>query len=188
MLEKTLESPLDYKEIQPVNPKRNESWIFTGRTDAEAEGPILWSPDGKNWLIGKDSDAGKDLRWEEKGMTENEMVGWHHWLNGHESEQTLGVGDGQGSLTCCSPWGCKQSDTMGLSNWTELNWTHFSIPAGAAAKSIQSCPTLCDPIDGSPGVPLPSQYSYLENSMDCIVHGVTKSQTHTERLSLTHCC
>ena len=116
LLEKTLESPLDSKEIQPVHPKRNESWIFTGRTDAEAETPILWPPDAKNWLIWKDPDARKDWNWEEKGMTENEMVGWHHWLNGHEFEQAPGVGDGQGSLACCSPWG----HMTGLLNWTEL--------------------------------------------------------------------
>ena len=86
MLEKTLESPLDSKEIQPVHPKGDQSWVFIGRTDAEAVAPILWPPDVKNWLIWKDPDAGKDLRWEEKGMTEDEMVGWHHQLNGHESE------------------------------------------------------------------------------------------------------
>ena len=103
------ESPLDCKEIKPVNPKGSQSWIFIGRTDAEAEAPILWPPNVKNWLIGKDPDAGKDWR-EEKGMTDNEMVGWHHWLDGHEFEWTLEVGDGQGSLACCSPWGCKELD------------------------------------------------------------------------------
>ena len=111
VLEKTLESPLDCKEIQPVNPKRNQPWIFIGRTDAEAETPILWSPDVKNWLIWKDLDAGKDWRWEEKGMTEDEMVGWHHQLNEHEFASTPGGGNGQGGLTCCSPWGRKESDT-----------------------------------------------------------------------------
>ena len=105
MLEKTLESPLDCKEIKSVNPKGNQSWIFIGRTDAEAETPILWPPDSKNWLIGKDPDAGKDWRPEEKGMTEDEMVGSHHQLDGHEFEQALGVDDGQGSLAYCSPWG-----------------------------------------------------------------------------------
>ena len=99
VLEKTLESPLDCKEIQPVHLKRNQSWIFIGRTDAEAEAPILWPPYVKNWLIGKDPDAGKDWRWEEKGMTEDEMVGWHHWLDWHESEQALGVGDSTGKPT-----------------------------------------------------------------------------------------
>ena len=120
MLEKTLENPLDYKEIQPVHPKGNQSWIFIGRTDAEAEAPILWPPDAKSWLIGKDPDAGKNRRWEEKGMTEDELSGWHHWLNGHEFEQVLGVGDEQGSLSCCSPWSHKESDMTEWLNWTEL--------------------------------------------------------------------
>jgi len=110
ILEKTLASPLDCKEIQPVHPKGNQSWIFIGRTDAEAETPILWPPDAKNWLIRKDPDAGKDWRREEKGMTEDEMVGWHHPLNGHKFEQTPGDGDGQGSLACRSPWGHKESN------------------------------------------------------------------------------
>ena len=132
VLEKTLESPLDCKEIQPVHPKGNQSWIFVGRTDAEAEAPILWPADAKNWLIGKDPDAGKDWRREEKGTTENEMVGWHHWLNGHEFERALGVGDGQWSLVCCSPWGYKESDTIERLK-TELTLTnhiwslHFNI-------------------------------------------------------------
>ena len=111
VLEKTLENSLDCKEIQPINPKGNQSWIVIGRTDAEAETLILWPPDVKNWLIGKDPDAGKDWRWEEKGTTEDEMVGWHHRLNGHEFEQTLGDNERQGSLMCYSPWGCKKSDT-----------------------------------------------------------------------------
>ena len=105
----TFESPLDCQEIKPVNPKRNQPWIFIGRTDAEAETLILWPPDGKSCLIGKDPDAGKDWRREEKGMTEDEMVGWHHQLNGHEFEQTLGDGEGLGSLACCSPWGHRVS-------------------------------------------------------------------------------
>ena len=120
VLENTLESPLDCKEIKPVNPKGNLSWIFIGRTDAEAETSILWPPDKKNWLIGKDPDAGKDWRQEEKGTTENEMVGWHHWLGGHEFEQTLGDGEAQGSLACCSPWGHKL--WVGHDWPTELNW------------------------------------------------------------------
>ena len=122
VLEKTLESPLDSKEIKPVHPKGNQSWIFIGRTAAEAETPILWPPDAKNWLIGKDPDAGKDWRQEEKGMTEDQMVGWHHRLNGHEFEQAPGV-DGQENLACCSPWACKKSDMTEWLNWTELNWT-----------------------------------------------------------------
>ena len=114
MLEKTLESPLDCKKIKPVNPKVNQFWIFIGRTETEA--PVLWLPDAKSRLIGKDPDSGKDWRQEEKGTTENEMVGWHHWLNGHEFEQTAGDSEEQGSLACCSPWVSK-SQTQ-LSNWT----------------------------------------------------------------------
>ena len=117
--EKTLESPLDCKEIQSVSPKGNQSWIFIGRTDAEAEPPLLWPPDAKNWLIGKDPDAEKDWRRKEKVKTEDEVVGWHHWLYGHEFEQALG----QGRLACCSPWGCKESDTTKRLNWTELKAT-----------------------------------------------------------------
>ena len=104
VLEKTLESPLDCKN-KPVNPKGNQSWILIGRTDAEAETPILWSPDAKNWLIWKDPDAGRDWSQEEKGTTEDEMVEWHHWFSGHKFEQAQGDGDGQGSLVCCSPRG-----------------------------------------------------------------------------------
>ena len=118
MLEKTLESPLDSREIQPVNPNGNQPWIFIRSTDAEAEAPILWPPDAKNWLIGKDPDAEKDWR-QEKGTTEEEMVGWHHWLDGHEFEQAPGVGDGQGSLVFWSPWGRKELDTTEQVNWTE---------------------------------------------------------------------
>ena len=105
------------KEIKPVNHKVNQSWIFIGRTNTEAGVPILWSPNMKNWLTGKDPDAGKDWRQEEKGTTEDEMVGWHHQLDGHEFEQALEVGDGQKSLACCSPWGHKESETT---EWTEL--------------------------------------------------------------------
>ena len=108
VLEKTLESLLDCKEIQPVHPKGNQSWVFTVRTDAET--PVLWPPVAKSWLIGKDPDAGRDWRQEEKGTTENEMAGWHHWLEGRESEWNLGAGDGQGGLLCCDSWGRKESD------------------------------------------------------------------------------
>ena len=125
MVEKALESPLDSKDIQPVHPNGNQSWILIERTDAEA--PNLWSPDAKNWLIWKDSDVGKDWRWEEKGTTEDEMVGWHHQLNGHEFEYALGVGDGQGGLACCSPLGCKKSDMTEQLNWTELNLLTLGI-------------------------------------------------------------
>ena len=126
VLKKTLESPLECKVIQPVSPKGNQSWIFIGRTDAEAETPILWPLEAKNWLIWKDPDAGKDRR-QEKGTTKGEMVGWHHQLNEHEFEQALGVGDGQGSLACWCPWGSKESDTTEQLNWTELNeWEDYS--------------------------------------------------------------
>ena len=118
VLEKALESPLECKEIQLVNPKGNQSWIFIGRTDAEAETPILWPPDVKNWLIWKDPDARKDWRQEEKGITGDEIIGLHHWLDGHEFEQAPGVDDGQGSL-CAAVHGVIKSWTW-LSNWTEL--------------------------------------------------------------------
>ena len=110
MLEKSLGSLLDYKEIKPVNPKGNQPWIFIGRTDAETKAPILWPPDVKSQLIRKDPDAGKEWRQEEKGMTEDEMIEWQHRLNRHEFVQVPGIGDGQESLACCSPWGHKQSD------------------------------------------------------------------------------
>ena len=120
VLEETLKSPLDCKEIQPIHPKGNQSWIFIGRIDVEAETPILWLPDVKNWLIGKEPHAGKDWRWEEKGTTEDEIVGWHHWLNGHDFEQALGVGDGQGGLVCYSLWGHKELDMTERLNWTNV--------------------------------------------------------------------
>ena len=120
VLEKTLESPLDCKEIQPVHPK-NQSWVFTGRTDVEAETPILWPPDAKNWLILKDPDAGKDWGQVEKGTTEDEMVGWHHQLNEHGFGWIPGIGERQGGLACCGSWGHKESDTTEWLNWTELN-------------------------------------------------------------------
>ena len=136
VLKKTLESPLDYKGIKLVHPKGNQSCILIGRTDAEAETAIPWPPDVKNLLIGKDPDAGKDRRQKEKGTTEDDMVGWHHWLNGHEFEQVLGFGDGQGSLACCrGVHGVAKSRT-----WTErLNWTewkfHFPWEYSPAMKS-----------------------------------------------------
>ena len=125
VLEKTLERLLDIKEIKPVYPKWNQAWVFIGRTDAEAETPILWPPDAKYWLTRKGPDAWKDWRQEEKGTIEDEMVGWPHRLNGHEFERAPGVGDGQGSLVCCSPWGHKESDMTEQLNWTEL--LDFSI-------------------------------------------------------------
>ena len=125
VLERTLKSPLDSKEIKPVHPKGNQPWIVTGRTDAEAETPILCLPDTKNWFTGKDSDGGKNWRQEEKGMTEDEMVGWYHWLNIHEFEQAPVVAYGQGILVCCSPWGPKESDMTEWLNWTD--WTQDNL-------------------------------------------------------------
>ena len=115
-----LESPLDCKEIQPVHPKGDQSWVFIGRTDVEAETPIIWPPDAKSWLIWKDRDAGKDWRQEEKGTTQDEMAGWHHWLNGHGFGWTPGVGYGQGGLVCCGSWGRKESEMTERLNWTEI--------------------------------------------------------------------
>ena len=120
--EKTLESPLDCKEIQPVHSEGDQVWDFFGGNDAKAETSVLWPPHAKSWLIGEDTDAGRDWGQEEKGMTEDEMAGWHHWLDGRESEWTPGDGDGQGGLACCNSWGRKESDTTEWLNWTELNW------------------------------------------------------------------
>ena len=127
LLEKTLESPLDCKEIQPVHSEGDQPWDFFGRNDAKAESPVLWPPQAKSWLIGKDSDAGRDCGQEEKGMTADEMAGWHHWHNGHGSEWIPGVGDGQGGLACCDSWGLKESDTTEQLNWTELSTSTFSL-------------------------------------------------------------
>ena len=148
VLKKTLESPLDDSELSPVILKGNQPWIFIGRTDAEAEAPILWPPDEKSWLIGKDPDAGKDWRQEEKGMTEDEMVGWHLWLR-HEFEQAPRVGDGQGSLACCSPWGHKESDTTEQLNNTIQQksntlrpyhwWIQQPFPPSLRMQSIFAC-------------------------------------------------
>ena len=118
MLEKTPESALDCKEIKSVHPKGNQSWIFTWKTDAEAEAPILWPPDAKYCLIGKDPDVGQNRRQVVKGW-QDEMVGWHHWLDEHACEQALGAVDGQGNLECCSPWGCKELNTTEQLNWTD---------------------------------------------------------------------
>ena len=128
VLEKTFESPLDCKEIQPVHSKGDQSWVFFGRNDAKAETPILWPPHAKSWFIGKDSDAGRACGQEKKGTTEDEMAGWHHRLDGRKFECTPGVGDGQGGLVCCNSWGHKESDTTERLNRTELNWTESMFP------------------------------------------------------------
>ena len=182
VLEKTLESPLDWKEIQPVHPKGNQSWIFIGRTDAEAETPILGPPDAKSWLIGKDPDAGKDWR-QEKGMTEDETVRWHHWLNGHEFEETPGVGDGQGGLVCCGSWGCKELD---MTEW--LNWTDWYAWVSHMSQWVKNLPvrqldTGSIPAWGrSLGEGNPLQYFCLVAT----VHGVEKSQTQLSAHLRTH--
>jgi len=143
VLEKTLESPLDCKEIQPVHSKGDQSWVFFGRTDAEAETPILSPPHVKSWLIGKDSDAGRDRGQEEKGTTEDEMAGWHYRLDGCEFEWTPGAGDGQGGLACCSSWGHKESD---MTEW--LNWlTGSPKKQGSSRKtSISALLTMPNPL------------------------------------------
>ena len=147
VLEKTLESPLDYKENKPVNTKGNQSWLFIGRADAEAEAPILWPPDVKSWLIWKGPDAGKDWRCE-KGMTEDEMVGWYHWINGHEFEQALGAGDGQRGLACCSPWGHKELDTTEqLKNSNKILPLNHFPPAARNSHSMLKMPNLFLPQD-----------------------------------------
>ena len=147
VLEKTLQSPLDCKEIQPVHSKGDQSWVFFGRNDAKAETPVLWPPHVKSWLIGKDSDAGRDWGQEEKGTTEDEMAGWDHWLDGREFEWTPGVGDGQGGLACCDSSGCKELDTTEWLNWTELNWRwlHFKILMGVSL-SFASWSFLIKPV------------------------------------------
>ena len=127
------ENPLDCKEIQQVHPKGDQSWVFIGRTDAKAETPVLWPPHAKSWLIGKDPDAGRDWGQEEKGMAEDEMAGWYHWLDGRECEWTLGVGDGHGVLACCDSWGCKK---VGHDWVTELSWNKCSTYTRASEKQI----------------------------------------------------
>ena len=141
VLEKTLESPLDCKEIKLAHPKGNQSWIFIRRTDAEAETPIHWLPDATNWFTGKDPDAGKDWKQEEKWTTEDEMVGWHHRLNGQEFEQAPGVGDGQRSQSCCRSWDCKELDVTKWLNWTmpRINIKDYRIKAHLWLYWYHSC-------------------------------------------------
>ena len=183
VLEKPLESPLDCREIQLVNPKGNQSWIFIGRTDTEAEAPIFWTPDVKNWLIEKDPNPGKDWRQEEKEVADGEMVGWHHWLNGHEFEQTVGDSEGQRSLRTMKSW-------TQVSDWTTTTLHYWGFPDGPGVKilpenagdSRDACLILG--LERSPRVGNgdPLQYSCLENSMYrrawwATVRGVTRSWT-----------
>ena len=152
VLEKTLESLLDCKKIKPVNPKGNQSWIFIGRTDAEAETPMPWPPEAVNQLIRKGSDTGKDWRQEEKGMTEDKMVGCHHRLNRYEFEQAPGAGDGQGSLVCCSHWGPKQSDRTEWLNWLilQLGFTGGSVAKNPPGNVDISGTTILIPLEKIP--------------------------------------
>ena len=139
VLEKTLESPLDCKKIQSVHPKRDQFWVFFGRNDAKAETPVLQPPHEKSWLIGKGSDVGRDWGQEEEGMTEDEMAGWCHQLNGLEFEWTPGVGDGQGGLVCCDSRGLKESDTTEWLNWTEL-YNHWASLVTQIGKNVAIMP------------------------------------------------
>ena len=148
VLEKTLESPLDCKEIQPVHLKGDQSWVFIGRTDVEADTPILWPPDAKSWLIWKDPDAGEDWGKEEKGMTEHEMVGCHYWLNGHGFGWTPGISDGQGGLACCGSWGRKESDTTKQLNLTELNYIRPGLLSHTTWVPIPTLPLTMSVILG----------------------------------------
>ena len=136
VLEKTLESPLDCKEIQPVHSEGDQPWDFFGGNDAETETPVLWPSHAKSWLIGKDSDARRDWRQEEKGMIEDEMAGWHHWLDGRGSEWTLGDGDGQGGLACCDSWGRKESDTTERLNWIDWTETYSNFPFWVSSNEL----------------------------------------------------
>ena len=196
VLEKTLESPLDCKEIQPVHPKGDQSWVFFGSTDAKAETPILWPPHAKSWLIGKDSDAGRDWGQEEKGTTEDEMVGWHHRLDGHEFEWTPGVGNGQGGLACCSSWGHKESDWVTeLTSW--LKWLERAFPVVHIVKNplaVQETQvwSLSSEYPLEEGMAPHSSILSWGIPMDrgdwwATLHGVTKSQTRLKRLTMhTH--
>ena len=182
VLEKTLVSPLDCKEIQPVHPKGDQSWVFIGRIDAEAETPILWLPHAKCWLIGKDPDAGRDWGQEEKRTTEDEIAGWHHRLDGHEFEWTPGVGDGQEGLACCNSWGCKESDMTERLNRTEMM-------ASLVVQMVKSLPaiqeTWVQSLDWKD--PLEKRIATHSSILACripwmeepgrLVYGITKSQT-----------
>ena len=209
VLEKTLVSPLDCKEIQPVHSEGDQPCVSFGRNDAKAETPILWPPHAKSWLIGKNSDAGRDWGQEENGTTEDEMAGWHHWLDGRESGWTPGVGDRQGGLACCNSWDHKESDTTERLNWTELNWTgELILSSNSSMKEtfflffiILHFTCKKTEMKGVSLLTHPLQCSCLENPRDrgawwAAIYGVAQSQTRLKQLSrsssssrlLTHSC
>ena len=186
VLEKTLERPLDCKEIQLVHSEGDQPWDFFGRNEAKAETPVLWPPHVKSWLIGKDSDAGRDWGQEEKGTTEDEMAGWHHWLDGHESEWISGIGDGQGGLACCDSWGRKESDTTEWLIWSDLIWLISEAFDGASLRwtyafsfGLHISPLYCTLITTLEQflnvgcAPVPSE---VESSFYCVSQSKTISQ------------
>ena len=177
VLEKTLESPLDFKEIQSVHSKGDQSWVFIGRTDAEAETPILWPPHAKSWLIGKDSDARRDWEQEEKGTTEDEMAGWHHQLDGDEFEWTPAVGDGQGGLVCCGSWSRKELDMTEQLNWTELNIVRYTTCVIKSASVQVTTGILHHPSQAGQGPENPAVFPLL-----CQWHPLWKEETQKQSL------
>jgi len=191
VLENTLESPLDCKEIQPVHPKGDQSWVFTGRTDVEAETPILWPPDGKSWLTGKDPDAGKDWGQEEKGKIEDEMVGWHHWLYGHGFGWKQGVSDGEGNLVCCDSWGHKESDTAEWLNWTEVLFIHSTKSFAVYSDKFQSLNFKISVTWGLSSIKISHGFGWIlgfddgQGGLVCCCSWGCKASDMTERLNQT---
>ena len=192
VLEKTLESPVDCKEMQPVHSEGDQPWDFFGGNDAKAETPVFWPPHVKSWLTGKDSDAGRDWEQEEKVTPEDEMAGWHHWLDGLESEWTPGVGDGLGGLACCDSWGRKESDTTERLNWL-TDCSYHRRHSGKESAYDTGDVGLISGSGRSPGEGNgnPLQCSCLENSIDrgawwATVYGVTKSWTQQSDWACTH--
>ena len=170
----TLESPLDCKEIQPVHSEGDQPWDFFGRNDAKAETPIFWPPHVKSWLIGKDSDAKRDWGQEEKGTTEDEMAGWHHWLDGRQSEWTPGVGDGQGGLACCDSWGRKESDTTEQLNWTELGIIAFLPRSKCLLISWLQSPSVVI-LEPKKIKPVTENICYIKKYSNCPINSQVKA-------------
>ena len=185
VLEKTLQSPLDCKEIQPVLSEEDQPWVFFGRNDAKAETPVLWPPHVKSWLIGKDSDAGRDWEQEEKGSTEDEMAGWHHWLDGHASEWTLGVGDGQGGVACGSSWGHKELDTTEWLNWTEADMDTWFLPRSSFLSPSFVLTGIDPPLLVSP---VSQAVSHLANSKPWIVNRCYAEWYNIQRMGKPYPC